>query len=166
MVAKAESIGTRVHSALKARWSDLRARSVFYQARVALLAVYALVVITTLIVAPPLVEDFEMSWDQVSFGASSVTYVDFQNNDLGTLKDVTVEVRGEGVEFDGRRKKNVWTGVIRKLPEGDRTQIKPEMLKDSAGYRAPNHIDVTFVSLKSKSGKVIAQGVPPRKKTK
>ncbi len=67
------------------------------------------------------------------------------------------------MEFDGQRKAGVWTAALRRLPEGERTRLKPRALKDKKGYPAPNEIDVHFVTVRDEDGDIVAKGRPEKK---
>lgn len=167
MVADDESVQARMKAAVVARWEDLRERSVFYQARLAIIVLYALVVLLTVIIAPPRVDDVEFKWGKVAFGASYKSYIEITNNDLGNIRDVVVEISGSGLEFDGKRKNQVWATTVRTLSEGKTTRLEHTAFKDAKErkYPAPADIDVTYVTLKDADGDVIAGAKPkPSKK--
>ncbi len=156
-------LGGKIQAGARDRWQDLRDRSGFYQARVALLALYIVVVVLTVIIAPPRAADFELTWDKVPFGLAEVSFVEIANNDLGSKEDLQVEVRGTATEFDGRKTEGKWSGPLASLPEGERTRVKPQDLKDKRGYRAPNEIDIQYVVVRDKDGDIVLKGTPKRK---
>lgn len=166
MVADDESFKARFKEAIVSRWEDLRERSVFYQARLGIIVLYAVVVLMTVIIAPPRVDDVEFRWGKVAFGASYKSYVEITNNDLGNIRDVVVEVSGSGLEFDGKRKNQVWATTVRTLAEGKATRLEHNVFKDAKErkYPAPADIDVTYVTLKNEDGDVIAKGKPVESK--
>lgn len=145
------------------RWEDFRARSGFYQARVLLVVAYAVIVVGTLILAPPPTPSFAVAVESVDFGLSTRTRIKIQNLDLGDLENAVLEVHGVVTEFDGSTTRGVWKHTIKRFPELTDYDVQPEQLVDKRNRPAGYNLAVERVRLLKESGGVLFDWRPPPK---
>ncbi|MCC7070594.1 MAG: hypothetical protein IT383_04685 [Deltaproteobacteria bacterium] len=142
------------------RWGAFRKESPYFQARVWLIVGYVAVVLATVWLAPPEGEHWRATADRLGFGLSFKTAIRVTNIDNGDLEGVVVEVRGEGVEFDGRKVPGVWRTKPLTLPEEVEVTVLTEQLFDAKGASPPYALSVTTVSVID-DGEVLA-AIRPR----
>ncbi len=129
------------------RWGAFRKESPYFQARVWLILGYVAIVAATLWLAPPEGEHWRVKAERLGFGLAFKTAIVVTNVDNGDLDQVVVEVRGEGVEFDGRKVPGVWRTKPLQLPEEAEVTILTEQLFDAKGVPPPYALSVTSVSV-------------------
>ncbi|OGQ24015.1 MAG: hypothetical protein A2138_25310 [Deltaproteobacteria bacterium RBG_16_71_12] len=129
------------------RWSAFRKESPYFQARIWLILGYLVIVVATLILAPPEGEHWQAKALRLGFGMSFKTAISLTNIDNGDLEGVVVEVRGEGVEFDGKKVPGVWRSKPLNLPEEAEVRILPEQLFDAKGVSPPYALSVATISI-------------------
>jgi hypothetical protein len=142
------------------RWADFRAESPYFQAKVGLVAGYLVIVVLTLVLAPPSGPSWSIQEERLSFGLSFKTAVQITNFDNGTLKNVVVEVRGVGIEYDGRQVPGVWRTKPLTLKEGVRTAVLTEHLFDERGVSPPMSLNVHLVTIYDDDNDKILERTP------
>lgn len=142
---------------LEARWADFRAESLYFQARVGVLAAYAVVVVLTVLIAPPSKVPWRCVEDRITFGLSFKTIVEVTNVDNGELEDVLFEVKGTGVEYDGKRISGTWRTKPLTLEEGKKYTLLTEQLFDERGISPPFSLELQEVTVLEEDGERIAQ---------
>lgn len=130
---------------LEEAWAEFRAESGYFQVRVLIVAVYAVIVVFTVIIVPRPPVTYEIAVQQVSFGLGQRTIVDIKNLRLGDVEPARVVVDGVGKDFDGRPRTGSYEMKISILPEGQKLSVHTDKLKDQAQRAAPPHLDVTRV---------------------
>lgn len=129
------------------RWGAFRKESPYFQARVWLIVGYVAIVVATVWLAPPEGEHWRVKAERLGFGLSFKTVIAVTNVDNGEIDDAVVEVRGEGVEFDGRKVPGVWRTKPLRLPEEVEVTVVTEHLFDAKGVPPPYALSVTSVSI-------------------
>jgi hypothetical protein len=129
------------------RWSAFRAESPYFQAKVGLVAAYVVIVLLTVLLAPPKPEPWVCREERIPFGLSFKTAIEITNVTNGDLDDVTVEVRGNGIEFDGKKVPGVWQTKALDLVEGEKAKVLTEQLFDRNGANPPYSLDVETVTI-------------------
>lgn len=110
-------------------WVDFRRNTIYLQLKVGLGAVYAVVVLLTLVLAPPAAVTFRASTGSLAWGMGKRTYLELENRDEGTLENVIVEVQGAMVTYDGTQKQGTWTVELPQLAEGEKVRFWPEQMR-------------------------------------
>jgi hypothetical protein len=136
-----------VRGKLVEAWREFRAESGYFQVKVAIVAAYALIVVTTLVLVPKPPETYEVVVQQVSFGLSHRTIVDIKNLRLGDLEPARIVIDGVGKDFDGKPRPGPFEMQISILPEGQKLSVHTDKLKDSLKRAAPATIDVKRVQV-------------------
>lgn len=129
------------------RWGAFRKESPYFQARVWLVVGYLVIVVATVFLAPPDGDHWLAKAERLGFGLSFKTVIGITNVDNGDLQGVVVEVRGEGVEFDGKKVPGVWRTKPVNLPEETEVRIQTEHLFDAKGASPPYSLSVSSVSV-------------------
>ena len=120
---------------VQAKWAGFRAESTYTQARVGLVAAWIAVSILTVLIAPPAVQPWRVTQVRLSFGLAFKTALEIENANAGDQHDVTVEVTGRAIEFDGKETPGVWHTDKLDIPQarGAKVRILPEQLKGRKG---------------------------------
>ena len=142
------------------RWGAFRKESPYFQARVLLVLAYLVIVVATLVLAPPEGEHWRATAERLGFGLSFKTAIRLTNVDNGDLDRVVVEVRGQGVEFDGRKVPGVWRTKPLDLPEEADVKILTEQLFDAKGTSPPYALTVATVAVIDEDGDVLFSAAP------
>lgn len=142
------------------RWGAFRKESPYFQARLWLILAYLVIVVATVILAPPEGEHWQAKAVRLGFGLSFKTAIAVTNVDNGDLEGVVVEVRGEGVEFDGKKVPGMWRTKPVNLPEEVEVRILPEHLFDAKGVSPPYALSVSTISIID--GKKVLMTMSPR----
>ncbi|MCC7112702.1 MAG: hypothetical protein IT382_25650 [Deltaproteobacteria bacterium] len=142
------------------RWGAFRRESPYFQARVWLIAGYLAIVGATIILAPPEGEKWQVEAQRLGFGLSFKTVVSITNLDNGDLEGVVVEVRGKGIEFDGKEVPGVWRTKPVNLPEEAEVRILTEHLFDEKGVNPPYALTVSTVTVRDDDGDVLLSVAP------
>lgn len=129
------------------RWGRFRAESPYFQAKVGLVALYLVVVAVTIALVPPDREPWSVKQERIPFGLAFKTAIEIANFDSGDLNDVVLEVRGMGIEFDGKQTPGTWRTKPMLLIEGLPTKILTEQLFDSKGLSPPYSLVVESVTV-------------------
>lgn len=151
-MAGLDLVKDRVHSSgewVQDRWGEFRARSGFYQARVAVVLAYLVIVVATVLFAPPSPPTYDVKVGEVPWGFSQRTYIDVTNLSLGDVEDAVVEVHGVVVEFDGKESRGPWKQAVKRLEEGQQVRVWPEGLFDAKKRPAGNNLKVSRVILRA-----------------
>jgi hypothetical protein len=125
----------------KQRWRDFREESPYFQAKVALVVGYLLIVVATIVVAPPEPIEWVVRSRNVDTGLGTRTALLVINQDAGDQRRVRLEVIGAAVNADGQRRAGVWRSEPFDLAEGEQLQLQPEDVFDS-DHRPPGAREV------------------------
>ena len=139
------------------RWAEFRAESPYFQAKVGLGVAYAVIVVLTILLAPPRGITWQSSQERIPFGLAFKTAVLLKNLRAGDLDDVTIEIKGEGIEFDGRKVPGAWHTRPMNLPEGREAKILTENLYDDQNVNPPYSLVVDSLKVVSKKKKTIVE---------
>ena len=139
------------------RWLAFRAESPFFQAKVALVAAYVVIVVLTLLIAPPRGGKWTAQQDRLPFGLAFKTALIVTNLRNGDLDDVVVEVSGKGIEFDGKQVPGVWHTKPLSMPEQLKTQILPEQLYDDRGINPPYSLVIDSARVLDRKKKLLVE---------
>jgi hypothetical protein len=123
---------------LQDQWLEFRERSGFFQARVAIVVAYVVVVIATLTIFPVPAPSLDVKVTQVQFGLSERTKVVVKNLDLGKIRKADIVIYGQGTQIDGSQKADRWK--TRKdvfLPENEPLALESRDLRSDSGRSAP-----------------------------
>lgn len=142
------------------RWGAFRKESPYFQARVWLIVGYLVIVVATVFLAPPEGVHWLAKAERLGFGLSFKTAIGVTNVDNGDLEGVVIEVRGEGVEFDGKKVPGVWRTKPINLPEEVEVKILTEHLFDAKGLSPPYALSVSTISVID--GKDVLMTIAPR----
>jgi hypothetical protein len=146
---KARETAVRGQIFVRDRWQSFRATSVFFQARVAMVAAWLAISVVTLILAPPPVAPFLVERRDVSFGAADRTEVFILNQDAGDLANVVIEVEGVERDFDGRAlPPGRWATKPFALPQGTNRTIATSDLADGSNHSPGYQLDVTVLRIR------------------
>ncbi len=129
----------------RGRYQAFRDQSPYFQAKVGLAAAYVVVVLLTVLVAPPRGAVWQASQQRINFGLAFKTAITITNLRAGDLEDVVVEVKGTGIEFDGKKDPGTWRTKPLDMPEGKELQILTEQLFDDRGVNPPYSLVVDTV---------------------
>ncbi len=116
---------------------ELKGRGPFFQAKLALAVGYGVIALLTLLLVAPAHADWQVNQQRISFGMTFRTAVVVKNNDGGDLNAARVEVRGHGIEFDGKEVPGVWRSKKLDLPEGGQAKLVSEQLFDKDNRSPP-----------------------------
>lgn len=164
--SKVQVLVARARVLAREAWTDFRSNSVYFQLKAGLVAAYVAIVLATLVLAPPSPPTFALSVGHVPWGVGQRTYLDFDNLDLGTLKDVVVEVQGRVIEFDGKESRGPWKMALPRLSEGDTVRIWPEKLMSAQHRPAGDNLEIARVRVYAADdpSDVIVDAVPKAKR--
>lgn len=143
------------------RWQAFRAESPYFQAKVGMVALYVVIVLLTILIAPPSAAPWKVEQKRIPFGLAFKTAVEITNVSNGEIEDAIIEVRGKGIEFDGRQTPGVWKTKPTLLVEGLPTKILTEQLFDSRGLSPPYSLVVDLVTIYDDDKDVLLQISPP-----
>jgi len=129
---------TKGKDALLARWQAFREESPYFQAKVGLVAAWAVVAILTVFIAPPSPIPFVIEQKSMSFGLSAKTTLTIFNQNAGNLEDATVEITGATIDFDDKELPGSWRTKKMVIPEGLKTTLSTESFFDKSGI-SPGH---------------------------
>ncbi len=129
------------------RWQAFRAESPYFQAKVGMVALYVVVVLATILLAPPSAEPWKIEQKRIPFGLAFKTAIEITNVSNGDIEDGTVEVTGKGIEFDGREIPGTWRTKPMLILEGLPTKIQTEQLLDAKGLSPPYSLVVDSVTV-------------------
>jgi hypothetical protein len=139
----------------KDRWADFRAESPYFQGKVGLAAAYALIVLFTIVLAPPRGDKWASAQERIPFGLAFKTALKITNQRNGDLDNVTVIVHGTGIEFDGKKTPGTWTTKPLSLPEKLEVKILTEQLYDKQGGVPPYSLVIDDAVVLDKKDHVI-----------
>lgn len=142
------------------RWRAFRAESPYFQAKVGMVALYVVVVLLTVILAPPSAAPWKIEQKRIPFGLAFKTAVEITNVSNGDLADAVVEVRGKGIEFDGREIPGTWRTKPLVILEGLPTKIQTEQLLDDKGLSPPYSLVVEVVTVYDDDKDVLIRANP------
>lgn len=162
LIRRASSLAADVKSRLLERWGQFRAESPYFQAKVGLVGAYVVVVALTLALAPPDADPWVCREERLSFGLAFKTAVEITNVDNGDLEDVVVEVKGTGIEYDGRRVPGTWRTKPLTLVEGLKTKLLTEQLFDARGVSPPYSLEVDLVTVLDDDNEAVVSLVPDK----
>lgn len=143
--SKVQVLVARARVLAREAWTDFRRNSVYFQIKAGLVAAYVVVVLATLVLAPPAPPAFKLAVGHVPWGVGQRTYLDFDNLELGGLKDVVIEVHGRVIEFDGKESRGPWRMTLPRLSEGDTVRIWPEKLLSDQHRPAGDNLEIARV---------------------
>lgn len=163
--SKLRALVGRGQELVREAWSDFRRNSVYFQIKAALVAAYVVIVLATLVLAPPPPPAFRLTVGHVPWGVAQRTYLDFDNLDLGSLRDVVVEVHGRVIEFDGKETRGPWRMSLPRLPEGESIRIWPEKLLTEQHRPAGDNLEISRVRVypSGKPDAPLVDAAPKRK---
>lgn len=142
------------------RWGAFRKESPYFQARVWLVLGYVAIVLATIVLAPPEGEHWRAEAQRLGFGLSFKTVISLTNVDNGDIEGAIVEVRGKGIEFDGREVPGVWRSKPINLPEETEVRILTEHLFDEKGTNPPYALTVATVRVLDDDGEPLLTITP------
>ena len=143
------------------KWQAFRAESPYFQAKVGLVALYAVIVVATLLLAPPSEAPWRAEQKRIPFGLAFKTALEITNVSNGEIEDAVIEVAGKGIEFDGRQIPGVWRTKPMLLVEGLPTQVLTEQLADKGGVPPPYSLVVDRVTIYDDDKDVLVVLHPP-----
>jgi hypothetical protein len=143
------------------RWNAFRAESPYFQAKVGMVALYVVVVLLTVLIAPPSAEPWKIEQKRIPFGLAFKTAVEITNVSNGDIEDAVVEVNGKGIEFDGKEIPGTWRTKPLLLVEGLPTKIQTEQLFDARGLSPPYSLVVDVVTVFDDDKDVLIRASPP-----
>jgi hypothetical protein len=145
------------------RWQAFRAESPYFQAKVGLVALYVVVVLFTVLLAPPSAEPWKIEQKRIPFGLAFKTAVEIWNVSNGDIEEAVIEVRGKGIEFDGKEIPGVWrTKPLVLLEDEERpTKIQTEQLFDAKGLSPPYSLVVELVTVFDEDDVLVRISPPP-----
>lgn len=149
LVERGKVLAAQARARAREAWIDFRRNSVYFQIKAGLVAAYVVIVLMTLVLAPPAPASFALTVGSLPWGVGKRTYVDLDNLDLGTLTDVVVEVQGRVIEFDGKESRGPWRMKLSRLKEGDTVRLWPEKLMTDQNRPAGDNLDVSRVRVYS-----------------
>jgi hypothetical protein len=115
------------------RWRTFRAESPYLQGRVALVGAYVVVALLTLALVPPRSDPWHVRQVRLDWGIGFKTAIEFENVRDGNVGSVVVEVHGQTVEFDGRKRDGTWRTHPVPVAEGQPVRITSDDLFDDNG---------------------------------
>ena len=142
------------------RWQEFRAESPYFQAKVGMVALYVVVVLLTVLLAPPSAAPWKIEQKRIPFGLAFKTAIEITNVSNGDLEDAVVEVRGKGIEFDGREIPGTWRTKPLVIVEGLPTKIQTEQLLDDKGLSPPYSLVVDLVTVFDDDKDVLIRATP------
>jgi hypothetical protein len=143
-------------------WQNFRARPLYFQYRVALVAAWLVVSGLTIAVAPPVPRDFVVERRDLSFGLANRTALLVINQNSGNLDDCVLEVTGVDVDFDGHSLgPGTWRTKPFKFHKGDRKTISTEEFFDDKNRNPGYQLEVTRARLLDDDD-VLWSGTPAR----
>jgi hypothetical protein len=148
---------------VQSRWQAFRQESPYFQLKVVLGLAYAVVVVLTVILAPPRGEKWAVAQERINFGLSYRTTLKITNMRNGDLDDVVLELRGNGIEFDGKKVPGTWHTKPIAMPEGKELLVNTEQLFDARGENPPYALDVDDARVLDKKKRVVIDFGRPRK---
>jgi hypothetical protein len=144
----------------KDRLQDFLAETPYFQAKVALVAAYVVIVLLTILIAPPADESIIITQRRINFGLSFKAAVEVHNLDEGDLEGVIVEAFGRAVEFDGKEKRGAWRTKRMDIFEGDKRVVLTEQLFDNEGVPAAYSLIPERVRIIDDDGDLLFDMVP------
>lgn len=159
---KLRALATKAEVFARERWRDFRENSVYFQLKAGLVVGYAVIVVATLVLAPPAAPSYKLRVETLEWGLGQRTMLELQNLKLGTLSGHIIEVQGTVVEFDGKAKSGTWRAPLRRLSEGDSEKLSPEKLLSAKNVPAGDNLTITRVRVypKDDPDRVVVDGVP------
>lgn len=142
---KLQELKARAQEMAREQWESFRENSIYFQLKAYLVLGYVVIVVATLVLAPPADPDYKIEVGTIPFGATERTYLDIHNYKLGTLNNVVLEVEGEVTEFDGKTKRGPWKRKLRRIAQGDYVKVWPDTLLDREHKPAGNNLRVDRV---------------------
>jgi hypothetical protein len=155
------SNATKAKLFTRERWQAFRAESPYFQAKVGMVALYVVVVLATVLLAPPSAEPWKIEQKRIPFGLAFKTAVEVTNVSNGDLEDVVIEVKGRGIEFDGREIPGTWRTKPLLLLEALPTKVQTEQLFDGKGLSPPYSLVVDTVTVFDDDNDVLIRANPP-----
>ena len=133
------------------RWSvdrvrAFRATSRYFQGKVALVALYLVIVVFTVALTPPPSKPWHVTQELIPFGLAFRTAIDIASLDEGDL-DVVLDVRGRGIDPDGSEVTGTWPSKPMRLIEGKHKKVLTEQLFDPHGHSPPYSLLVDTVTV-------------------
>jgi hypothetical protein len=143
-------------------WANFRARPLYFQYRVALVAAWVVVSGLTLAIAPPTPKDFLVERRDLSFGLANRTALLIVNQNSGNRDACVLEVTGVDVDFDGKSLgPGTWRTKPFKLRQGDKKTISTEEFFDDKERNPGYQLEVTRARL-LEDDDVLWSGTPTR----
>lgn len=129
------------------RVADLRDAGGYVQAKVALVALYVVLVAVTAIMARPEPVLATAQRGSIPFGLVNRHFVRVTNVELGDLEMVWLEASGYEIDFDSQRRASKWRHTRQTFNEGETIELWPEDFSDRDNSHPGNgmvieHIDI------------------------
>ncbi|MFZ9889079.1 MAG: hypothetical protein ACO3JL_16400, partial [Myxococcota bacterium] len=128
-------------------WVDFRRNTVYLQLKVGLVAAYVVVVLLTVLLAPPSPTTFRANTGSLAWGVGKRTYLELENHDEGDIENAVVEVHGTVVSFDGTQKQGPWTVALPQLDEGEKIRFWPEQMRAADATPAGNNLQIDRIRI-------------------
>jgi hypothetical protein len=143
-------------------WRSFRARSVYFQLRTGVVALWVAIAALTLAIAPPTPNDFVVERRDLSFGLANRTALVIVNQNSGDRDACVLEVQGVETDFDSRRlAPGRWRTRPFTLAEGEKKTLSTEELFDERGHNPSYQLEVTAARL-LEDDDVLWSGTPAR----
>ena len=137
------------------KWADFRETPIYFQAKVALFVGYGVIVVGTVVLAPPSPPACSIEVGAMEWGAGTRAFIDITNSNLGDLENAMLFVEGSVRDIDGSQKSGRWKTIFKTFPEKERKKIWPEQLTDKDKRPASSTLQVTRVTLESEDGDLL-----------
>ena len=150
----------RLQAWAKKSWATFRSETVYFQARVFLIAAYVAVVVATVAVTrwSTRPEPWRVEQKRISFGISFITSLDVTNVDAGDQRGASIEVDGQALEFDGRKTPGTWRTVPMDIAEDATIPINSQQLFEvRKNTNPPSSFFADTVRVVDKDGEVLAE---------
>lgn len=132
-------------NALLDRWRAFREESPYFQAKVGLVAAWAVIALLTILIAPPAPLDFIVEQKMINFGLAEKTTLIIFNQDGGDIDSGVVAVRGTQTDFDGKKTPGAWKTKPIALPQGLKTTLSTESFFDDKGVSPGYQLQIDHV---------------------
>lgn len=166
-MAAADVVKAQAHKLktfLLEKWRAFREESPYFQAKFALVGIWIVVSLLTILVVKPAVIPFVIEQQTYSFGLGTRTALNITNVDGGDLDEAVVEITGTLTEFDGRKTSGVWRTKKLIIVEGLKSTFGMELFRNDKGESPNTQVQIENVIIFDDGDQVFAG--PPTAATK